>query len=98
MPRPARASGFAGRPARIARAGSGRAREAATGQAVARVAGPAVGACGSLHPAKGRLFASCGAGSLELIELQLEGKRRMSAADFLNGHQVGENEVLEMCQ
>ena len=64
----------------------------------ARVAGPAVGACGSLHPAKGRLFASCGAGSLELIELQLEGKRRMSAADFLNGHQVGENEVLEMCQ
>jgi methionyl-tRNA formyltransferase len=33
-----------------------------------------------------------------LIELQLEGKRRMSAADFLNGHQVGENEVLEMCQ
>ena len=65
----------------------------------ARVAGPAAGSCGSLHPVKGRLFASCGGGgSLELLELQLEGKRRMSAADFLNGYQVGENEVLEMCQ
>ena len=64
----------------------------------ARVSGPLAGICGSLHPDKGRLFASCGAGSLELLELQLEGKRRMSAADFLNGHQVGENEVLEMCQ
>jgi len=40
-----------------------------------------------------RLFAGCGRGTmLELIELQLEGKRRMSAADFINGYrpQTGE--------
>lgn len=64
----------------------------------ARVAGEAAGLPGSLHAAKGRLFASCGRASLELLELQVEGKRRMSAADFLNGYQVGENEMLEMSQ
>ena len=35
---------------------------------------------------EGRLLASCGRGSwLQLIEVQLEGKRRMPADDFLNG-------------
>lgn len=63
----------------------------------ARVGGEVGGLPGSLHGAKGRLFASCGGGtSIELVEVQIEGKRRMSAADFLNGHQVGENEMLEM--
>ena len=33
-----------------------------------------------------RLFVRCGAGALELIELQPEGKRRMAAADFVRGH------------
>jgi methionyl-tRNA formyltransferase len=65
----------------------------------ARVGGEVAGLPGSLHGAKGRLFASCGGGtSLELVEVQLEGKRRMSAVDFLNGYQLGENEVLEMSQ
>ncbi len=42
----------------------------------------------------GRLIAGCAAGSaLELLEVQLEGKKRMPAADFVHGHQprTGEN-------
>jgi methionyl-tRNA formyltransferase len=35
-----------------------------------------------------RLLAGCGKGTaLELIEIQIEGKRRMSASDFINGYQ-----------
>ncbi|MDO8736926.1 MAG: methionyl-tRNA formyltransferase [Thermoleophilia bacterium] len=34
----------------------------------------------------GRLFVRCGAGALELIEVQPEGKRRMDASDFIRGH------------
>jgi methionyl-tRNA formyltransferase len=40
------------------------------------------------------LVVSCGSGALELIEVQLEGRRRMSAADFANGHRLTENDVL----
>ncbi len=36
----------------------------------------------------------CGAGSLELLEVQLEGRKRMPAADFANGQRLHENEVL----
>jgi methionyl-tRNA formyltransferase len=44
---------------------------------------------------KRRLFVSCGGTStLELLELQLPGKRRMSADAFLNGYQLMENEML----
>ena len=36
-----------------------------------------------------RLFVRCGAKTwLELVEIQLEGKKRMSAADFLRGHSL----------
>jgi methionyl-tRNA formyltransferase len=63
----------------------------------ARLAGPAAGLPGSLHPQKGRLLVSCGGGeSLELVEVQLEGKRPMPAADFQNGYKVGDNELLEL--
>ena len=42
-----------------------------------------------------RLFVSCGgAAALELLEVQLAGKKRMSAEAFLNGHQLEPNEVL----
>ena len=42
---------------------------------------------GSLRAEKRRLFANCGENTaLEVLELQPEGKRRMSAADFLNGY------------
>ncbi len=42
-----------------------------------------------------KLVVSCGEGSLlEVFELQLEGKRRMSARDFLNGIQLKAGDVL----
>ena len=42
---------------------------------------------GALRVDQGRLFVRCGAGTwLELVELQLEGKKRMLAADFLRGY------------
>lgn len=51
---------------------------------------------GSLEPAKSRLFAACGEGTrLELLEVQLEGKKRVSSASFLNGYHLEENEMLE---
>ncbi|MHB1390882.1 MAG: methionyl-tRNA formyltransferase [Thermoleophilia bacterium] len=34
----------------------------------------------------GRLLVACGTGTLELLEVQPEGKRRMSAAEFLRGY------------
>jgi methionyl-tRNA formyltransferase len=36
----------------------------------------------------------CGAGGLELLEVQLEGKKRVSGADFANGQRLQENESL----
>jgi methionyl-tRNA formyltransferase len=43
----------------------------------------------------GRLLVGCGAGSaLELIEVQLEGKKRMPAADFVHGRQPRSGEKL----
>ncbi len=42
-----------------------------------------------------RLFVGCGGNStLELLELQLAGKGRMSAEAFLNGYRPGEDEML----
>lgn len=46
-----------------------------------------MGAEGELTAKDGRLFVRCGGGtSLELLEVQLEGAKRMSASDFLRGH------------
>jgi methionyl-tRNA formyltransferase len=36
----------------------------------------------------------CGSGSLELVEVQLEGRKRISAADFANGQRLNENDRL----
>ena len=48
---------------------------------------PAAGSPGTLVPQKRRLLVACGNNTaLELIEIQLEGKRRMSAREFINGH------------
>jgi methionyl-tRNA formyltransferase len=41
------------------------------------------------------LYAGCAGGSIELLEIQLEGKKRMQAAAFLNGFTLIENEVME---
>lgn len=54
-----------------------------------------IGAPGSLVARQKRLFVACGhATTLELIEIQLEGRRRATATDFLNGQRLGENEIL----
>jgi methionyl-tRNA formyltransferase len=43
----------------------------------------------------GRLIVGCGSGSaLQLLEVQLEGKKRMPAADFVHGHQPRAGEKL----
>jgi methionyl-tRNA formyltransferase len=36
----------------------------------------------------------CGAGALELLEVQLEGRRRISGAEFMNGQRVTDNDYL----
>ena len=44
---------------------------------------------GELLAEQGTLFAACGDGTwLELVEVQPEGKRRMTAGEFLRGHAV----------
>ena len=53
------------------------------------------GAPGTVVPGKRRMIVNCGSGScLDVIELQLEGKKRMTAEAFLNGRHLEENEVL----
>jgi methionyl-tRNA formyltransferase len=50
---------------------------------------------GQLYVEGNRLLAGCSHGtSLELLELQLEGKKRMSAADFLRGYRPKSDEHL----
>ncbi len=50
---------------------------------------------GTIVGRRKRLFVACGhSTTLELLEVQLEGRRRASAADFLNGQRIGENEIL----
>lgn len=51
-------------------------------------------AAGELRVDAGRVFAGCGDSSIELLELQLEGKKRMSAIDFLHGFQIRSGERL----
>lgn len=41
-----------------------------------------------------RLFAGCGDASIELLEVQAEGKKRMPAAAFLNGNTIEAGEML----
>ncbi|PIR25164.1 MAG: methionyl-tRNA formyltransferase [Deltaproteobacteria bacterium CG11_big_fil_rev_8_21_14_0_20_42_23] len=40
------------------------------------------------------LSIACGKGKLYLLEVQLEGKKKMSAKDFLHGHALNEGDVL----
>jgi methionyl-tRNA formyltransferase len=40
------------------------------------------------------LTVACGTGALEVLEVQLEGRRRMSASDFANGHRITELDML----
>ncbi len=50
---------------------------------------------GTLRRDLGRVLVVCGNGSLlELLEVQMEGKRRTPAADFLNGYRLSADEQL----
>ena len=49
---------------------------------------------GTLIVAGHQLFVACGSGRLELLEVRPEGKRGMSAADFLNGARLQPGERL----
>ncbi len=51
-------------------------------------------AAAELRVESGHLFVGCGTGGLELLEVQLEGKKRMLAADFIHGHQPRNGERL----
>jgi methionyl-tRNA formyltransferase len=57
-------------------------------------------ASGSTAPSPGRilnlrpLLVGAGDGALEILEVQLEGRKRMPAADFVNGQRVAVEEVL----
>ena len=50
---------------------------------------------GELRVENDNLFAGCGSNTaLQLIEVQLEGKKRMSAADFARGYRIGRADKL----
>ena len=49
---------------------------------------------GQLYVTGKKLYAGCNAGAIELLEVQLEGKKRMTAAAFLNGFALNEGETL----
>ena len=44
-----------------------------------------LGVCGSMFVADKHLYINTGDGVLEISELQISGKKRMAAKDFLNG-------------
>ena len=53
------------------------------------------GIAGELKPANNALLVVCGAGTtLELLEVRIEGKKRMSARDFMNGYRPVRGERL----
>jgi methionyl-tRNA formyltransferase len=61
----------------------------------ARVADASSASPGTLHTLNQKLFAGCGENSaLELFEVQLAGKKRMSAQSFINGYQPRQYERL----
>lgn len=44
---------------------------------------------------KSRLYVSCTDGLLEILELQMEGKKRVSANDFINGKLIKDGDILQ---
>ena len=62
----------------------------------ARVAdAPVAAGPGRMIPQKRHLFIACGSGTaIEPLEVQIEGRKRISGEAFLNGHRLNENESL----
>ncbi len=52
------------------------------------------GAPGEVVEADGRLVVACDEGAVELLEVQQQGRRRLSAEDFLNGYDLRRGERL----
>jgi len=50
---------------------------------------------GRLRSLGRRLYVGCAGGAIELLEVQMEGKKRMTAAAFLNGFPLRGDEVME---
>jgi len=62
----------------------------------ARATTGGAGEPGSAHPTRGRLVVTCGEGTaLEVLEVRMEGRKRMDAAAFQNGYRLMENELLK---
>ena len=49
---------------------------------------------GTAHRMAHRLVVACGSDWLELLDVQMEGRKRLAAADFANGQRLADNEVL----
>ena len=49
---------------------------------------------GTVHITGDRIFVGCGSGAIELLEVQMEGKKRMMAGEFLRGFQLRSGERL----
>jgi methionyl-tRNA formyltransferase len=59
---------------------------------VERATPPAVP--GTTHRTAHALAVACGSGAVELLEVQMEGRKRLPAADFANGQRLADNEIL----
>ena len=59
------------------------------------VPGPGSAPPGTVVSAEGELAVSCGDGALFLAELQQEGKKRLTAAEFLRGSRVSNGEIFD---
>jgi len=93
QPWPGAYTTFRGQTLHIWRARAGESPAPPTESAARSVVGQAIRLPGSFVRMK-PLTVACGAGALELLEVQLEGRRRMSAADFANGHRLTELDIL----
>ena len=52
------------------------------------------GKTGSVLCSENKLIIGCGSGSIEITELQMEGKKRMNTTDFLRGYTIEEGTIL----
>ena len=93
QPWPGAQTGFRGVPLHVWRTKSptrGSGADGPTGYSVRPTTKKNPGQFVSLKP----LVVACGEGELELLEVQLEGRKRISAADFANGQRLTDNDIL----
>jgi methionyl-tRNA formyltransferase len=54
-----------------------------------------IGSPGEIIEAKNNLVVKCGEGVIEIMEVQLQDRKKMDAKSFLNGHHIKTGEILE---